>query len=289
MKITFDHVTSVYNAGSSDEQIALKNICLEFDTSRIIGICGIAGSGKSTFIRHLNGILKPTSGRMLIDGADLHASKDTLSRTRQRIGMTFQFPERQLFGRTVWEELSYTLARRQSSEAEIEARIRTACKLLHFNLEELRHRSPFSLSRGQQRRLGIAVILTLQPELLVLDEPTAGMDRAHAYQLLDVLHTLQQKQQSQIILVSHDIALLLKYAKHLIIFNAGTILLNGTPHQVLSRIEHLETGGLMLPPVYRTLYLLQKQYSQFHTGVTSVDEAVEEVVKNVKRNVQCGG
>lgn len=282
MKITFDHVTSIYNAGTCDEHIALKDIRIELDTRQIIGICGMTGSGKSTFIRHLNGILKPASGRVLIDGVDIHSSKDTLRHIRRRIGMIFQFPERQLFGRTVWEELSYTLERRQIPKQEIEQRIIFVCELLNFKLQQFRDRSPFSLSRGEQRKLGIAVILALQPELLALDEPTAGMDRTNAYQFLEVLQTLHHEKHYQVILVSHDIDLLLKYTENLIMLNAGEILLSGPPYHIINAAEHLEACGMSLPPVYRSLHLFQEHYPQFHSGVSSVDEAVEEVTKNVK-------
>ena len=143
MQIRFKHVTFIYNAGTPGKQVALKEIDLICDTTRIIGICGTTGSGKSTFIRHLNGILKPTSGQIMIDGEDLHQSKKTLRRIRQRIGMTFQFPERQFFGRTLWEELCYTLEQHHLPEQEIERRIFLAVEALHFDISHLRDRSPF--------------------------------------------------------------------------------------------------------------------------------------------------
>lgn len=281
MHITFDHVTFTYQARTLTGQKALKDISLEFDTGQIIGICGMTGSGKSTFVRHVNGILKPNSGRILIDGEDIHASKESLRRIRQRVGMTFQFPERQLFGRTVWEELTYTPEKHRIPENEIVRRIEAVSDLLKFDIRTLRDRSPFSLSRGEQRKLGIAVILTLQPELLVLDEPTAGMDRANAYQFFDVLRTLHHKKRHQVIFVSHDIELLLKYAEYLIILNAGEILLTDTAQQVINASDRLEAFGISLPPVHRTLHLLHKKYPQLNTGITSLEEAVEEVLRYI--------
>ncbi len=283
MQISFDHVTFSYNTGTPGEQKALKDLSLEFDTRQITAICGITGSGKSTFARHVNGILKPNAGHVIIDGEDIHASKESLRRIRQRIGMTFQFPERQLFGRTVWEELSYTLEKQQVPEREIVRRIESSSELLKFDIQTLRKRSPFSLSRGEQRKLGMAVVLTLQPELLVLDEPTSGMDRANASRFFDVLRGLHDKKQHQVIFVSHDIELLLKYAEYLIILNDGHILLSGSPQQIIRDAEQLETSGISLPPVQRTLHLLHEKYPQFQIGVNSVDEAVEEVTKNIKR------
>ena len=281
MRIVFDHVTSIYHAGTSREQLALDDICVDVDSHRIIGICGMTGSGKSTFIRQLNGILTPHSGRIRIDDQDIHQSKDTLRHIRQRIGMTFQFPERQLFGRTVWEELSYTLEKHVLPESEIEQRILSVSHALNFDIQTLRHCSPFLLSRGDQRKLGIAVILTLQPELLVLDEPTAGMDRVNAYHLLDLLLTLHQRRDYQIVIVSHDLELLLKYAEHLIVLHHGKILLTEAKEQIINNAEMLQSTGFSLSPVYKTLYLLHQTNPKVHTTVSSVDEAIKEVLIHV--------
>lgn len=281
MHIVFDHVTFSYASKVSPFQPVLKDIELEFDTKHIIGICGTTGSGKSTFIRHLNGILKPNAGKVLIDGEDIHRSKTILRHIRQRIGMTFQFPERQLFGKTVWEELTYTLERRHLPAQEIEQRIFSVTEGLHFDIATLRHRSPFSLSRGEQRKLGIAVILTLQPELLILDEPTAGMDRAHAYQLLDLLKLLHRGNRAQLILVSHDFELLLKYTTYVIIMNDGRIELTGKPEELINKLEKLERLGIPLPPIYQTRQLVRQKYPQFSDNVASIHQVIEEVIRHI--------
>jgi energy-coupling factor transport system ATP-binding protein len=281
MHIIFEHVSFSYASKVSLFQPVLKDIDLEVDTKHIIGICGRTGSGKSTFIRHLNGILKPNAGKVLIDGEDIHRSKTILRHARQRIGMTFQFPERQLFGKTVWEELTYTLERRHLPAQEIEERIFSVTEGLHFDISTLRHRSPFSLSRGEQRKLGIAVILALQPELLILDEPTAGMDRAHAYQLLDLLKLLQRGNRIQLILVSHDFELLLKYATYLIIIHDGRIELSGKLRELINKSEQLNGLGMPLPPVYRTWQILRQKYPQFSDDMLSVRQVIEEVIRHI--------
>jgi len=278
MKIVYEHVTYRYAPKASQ---ALKDVNLEFDTRQITGICGITGSGKSTFIQHVNGILKPNSGRILIDDEDIHSSQESLKRIRQRIGMTFQFPERQLFGGTVWEELSYTLEQRQIQKKEIERRIKSVSEFLKFDLQYHRNHSPFALSRGEQRKLGLAVILCLQPELLVLDEPTAGMDRRSSYQFLDVLQTLHRLNKLHIILVSHNVELLLKSADYLIIISKGEIALAGPLTEVISASEKLDTFGISLPPVNRVLHLLQERYPQINTGIISVSDAVAEVTRHI--------
>jgi energy-coupling factor transport system ATP-binding protein len=263
MKIVYDHVTYRYHPQASP---ALQDINLGFDTSAIIGVCGRTGSGKSTFVQHLNGILKPGTGRVLIDGEDIHQSPEMLWRIRQQIGMTFQFPERQLFGRTVWEELAYTLEKRHIPEDEIVRRIETVSELLQIDLHQDRDRSPFALSRNEQRKLGIAVVLSLQPELLVLDEPTAGMDRQSARHLLEVLSRLHRHHNIHLMLVSHNLELLLAYTEYMIVLAEGKMVLAGTPVEVLKASEQLERFGVALPPVKRTLHLLQTHDTQMNTG-----------------------
>ena len=277
MQIRFEQLNFRYKSVSTSERLALKNIDIEFETRKIIGICGMPGSGKSTFIRHLNGIFKPTSGRVSIDGQNLHQSKSVLHQIRQRIGMSFQFPERQLFSRSVWEELSYSLERRGVNEKEAERRIFTVCDQLNFDIQALRQRSPFTLSRGEQRKLGIAIVLSLQPELLVLDEPSAGMDRANAYKLLELLKNLHQQDHAQLILVSHDLELLLKYAEHLIVLHGGELAFNGPTHHLLGSPDALERIGIPLPPLYRTLQLLHQRQPNISPYVNSVPEALQEI------------
>ena len=254
MQITFEHASFAYPAAPRNApQIVLKDLAMDVQTNALIGICGMTGSGKSTLIRLLNGILKPTSGRVLIDGEDIHQSKQTLRRIRQRIGMSFQFPERQLFGRTVWEELTYTLRQHRIPHADIEARLDAVTRLLQFDVQHVRDHSPFALSRSEQRKLGLAVILSLRPELIVLDEPTAGLDRANAARLLDLLHALHQSDHSDVMLVSHDLELLLKYAGRLILLHQGRIAFSGAPRDLLAEPDILTQIGLPLPPVYQLL------------------------------------
>ncbi len=264
MIITFEHVT--YRYAGHDAPV-LRDLLLELDTARLIGICGRTGSGKSTYIQHMNGILKPASGRVLVDGENLHATKQALQRVRQRIGMSFQFPERQLFGRTVWEELTYTLTYHRVPPGEQERRIAEVCGWLDIDLTRYRERSPFSLSRSEQRKLGIAVVLALQPELVILDEPTAGLDRKQAYRLLDTLRRLHQQRVCQVMLVSHDLELVVEYAEYLVVFGAGTVAWEGTPQAVIHSPQDLESHGIIVPEVYRKVRQLRE-----HMADLSIEE-----------------
>ncbi len=280
MQIAFDHVSFTYPAATSAApQVVLKEITTTFQTDQLIGICGMTGSGKSTFIRLLNGILKPTSGSILIDGEDIHQSKQTLRRIRQRIGMSFQFPERQLFGRTVWEELTYTLMQHRLALADIEERIASVAELLQFDIHRVRERSPFALSRSEQRKLGLAVILSLRPELLVLDEPTAGMDRVNAAHVLDLLRTLHQTNHSDVMLVSHDLELLLNYAGRLILLHDGRIAFNGAPRDLLAEPDILARIGLPLPP-------LCQLFQQLHANAGACQRVFEFEIAAKERLVE---
>ena len=273
MTITFEHVTFRY---APNEPPALRDLCVQFETSGLLGISGRTGSGKSTCIQHLNGILKPTSGRMLIDGEDIHATKQALRRVRQRLGMSFQFPERQLFGRTVWEELTYTLEYHKLSPDAQECRVIEVCEWLDFDLPRYRERSPFSLSRSEQRKLGSAVVLTLQPELVVFDEPTAGFDRKQTYRLLDTLQALHHRGLCQVMLVSHDIELLLEYTDYIVVFGAGRVAWEGTPQALLDSPQCLESSGLMLPEVYARLRQSGGQSSGLPTEGSSLHALLQK-------------
>ena len=277
MQIRFEQLSFRYKSALPSERPALKEMNIEFDTRQIIGICGMAGSGKSTFIRHLNGIFKPSSGRVSIDGQDIHQSKSLLHQVRQRIGMSFQFPERQLFSKNVWEELSYSLERREVAREEAERRILSVCEHLDFDIQALRRRSPFTLSRGEQRKLGIAIVLTLQPELLVLDEPSAGMDRANAYKLLELLKRLHQENHAQIVLVSHDLELLLKYAERLIVLHEGELAFSGSTTKLLSEPALLKQIELPLPPLSQMFQLLHRKHPNVSPCVISIPEALQEI------------
>jgi energy-coupling factor transport system ATP-binding protein len=274
MQIVFDNVTYRY---APDAAPVLSELNITLDTSAIIGVCGTTGSGKSTFIQHLNGILKPTAGRVLIDGEDIHASNRILRRIRQRVGMTFQFPERQLFGKTVWEELTYTLKYHHIPLQVQAQRVADACKRLEFDVARYRDRSPFTLSRGEQRILGIAVALCLQSELLVLDEPTAGMDRKHALHLITLLQRLHRQYHRQIIVVSHHMELLLKYTAYIIVLSKGRCTLAGTPQDIVGASDTLEASGLALPSMYKILKILESQRAS-GKDVTELQELARRLV-----------
>lgn len=273
MHITFDHVTYRY---APNEPPVLNDLTLQLDTVHLIGVCGRTGSGKSTFIQHVNGILKPTAGQVCVDGENIHASKQALHRIRQRIGMTSQFPERQLFGRTVWEELTYTLEYHKIPYQEQERRITEVCGWLDFDFERHHECSPFTLSRSEQRNLGIAVVLALQPELVILDEPTAGMDRAHAYRLLDTLQRLHCQGVCQVMLVSHDIEYLLEYADSLVVLETGTIAWEGSSRALIRSPQCLESTGIFLPEVYRRL---QEQFPDLLTETLSLRTILQQIIR----------
>ncbi|PID56558.1 hypothetical protein CSB45_11065 [candidate division KSB3 bacterium] len=277
MRICFEQLTFCYASAQPSERPALNNIDLEFDTDLMIGICGVPGSGKSTFIRQINGIFKPTSGQVLIDGQNIHQSKSVLRRVRKRIGMSFQFPERQFYGRTVWEELKLSLEQCGIDGRVAEHTIFSVCEQLDFDIQGLRRRSPFTLSRGEQRKLGIALVLALQPDLLLLDEPSVGMDRARAHAFMDVLKNVRQQTHTQLVLVSHDVELLLKYAEHIIILDQGEVAFNGSTSDLLKNPDPLQEIGIPLPLLLQTLQLLRQKKPHFSCQRLSAHEALREI------------
>ena len=286
MQITFEHVSFRYRPRQGLPRLALADVCLELDTRRIIGVCGLSGSGKSTFVRHLNGLLKPDCGKVRLDGENVHHSAATLRRARQRIGMTCQFPERQLFAPTVSEEFALTFALRGVAPTEIDRRIRAVAAALHFDVARFAVRSPFSLSLAEQRKLGIAVILTLQPELIVFDEPTAGMDRANASRFLDVLRDLARRQQYQMMFVSHHIDVLFAYADDVLLLDQGKAIFFGAVAELLRQPAVLETVGLALPPVTQTIQLLRRAYPAIPPAIVTVDDAVQSICTHIPRPPQ---
>lgn len=274
MQIVCENLSFCYSGQHGQDKAALQHLNLTLDTDVLTGICGTTGTGKSTFSRHLNGILTPTSGRILIDGADLHGSAEMLRRTRQRIGMGFQFPERQFFGRTVWEELRYVPEQRRLPQPELETRIAEVSALLGIDLAALRDESPFALSRARQRKLGLAALLVLQPELLVLDEPTAGLDRGSAHRLLEGLRDLHERKVCHVMLISHDLELLLQYADQLMLLHEGRLAFHGSVEEVLHQPERLTACHLSLPPVHRLLQLLRQHEPELSSAVRSQHDAL---------------
>ncbi|QIB27114.1 energy-coupling factor transporter ATPase [Caloranaerobacter azorensis] len=284
MSIIIKNLTHIYNPKSPFETKALDNINLEIDKGEFIGLIGHTGSGKSTFIQHLNGLLKPTSGKIFINGLDITSKDVSLKEIRQKVGLVFQYAEYQLFEETVAKDIAFGPKNLGLSEDEIEKRVKESMEMVGLNYEALKDRSPFELSGGQKRRVAIAGILAMKPEILILDEPTAGLDPKGRDEILGQIKRLHEKYKITIILVSHSMEDIAKLVDRLIVMYRGKIVMNGTPREIFSKSEELERLGLGIPQITYFMKALKKKWVNIRDDVITVDEAKEEILRAIRGN-----
>ena len=243
MSIKISHLTHVYNEGTAFEKKALDDVSIEIQTGEFIGLIGHTGSGKSTLIQHLNGIIPPTSGEILLDGENIHKDKAKLKEVRRRIGLAFQYPEYQLFEMTVYKDVAFGPTNMQLSKEEIHESVVSALETVGIP-HELYEKSPFELSGGQKRRVAIAGVLAMNPEVLILDEPTAGLDPRGRDEILAAVGRLHRERGITVILVSHSMEDVAKLADRIIVMHKGKAAMTGTPREIFSCPAELEGMGL---------------------------------------------
>lgn len=236
----------VYSAGTPFEKVAIDDINIEIPHGQFVGLIGHTGSGKSTFIQHLNALLKPTSGTVTVDGEDINADKITAKNVRHKVGLVFQYPEYQLFEETVYADIAFGPKNMGLSETEIDERVREAAHFVGVPDEQF-EKSPLELSGGQKRRVAIAGVIAMRPGVLILDEPTAGLDPAGCEQILRNICDYRTQTGSTVIIVSHSMDDVARLADRLVVFNHGAIRFDGTPEEVFSRPEELRSIGLAVP------------------------------------------
>ena len=248
MSIIIDHLCQVYEPGTSMEVVALNDICLQIADGEFIGLIGHTGSGKSTLIQHLNGILKPYSGSVYFDGADIFDEDYDLKKLRSQVGLVFQYPEHQLFEETVFKDVCFGPKNMGLSQKEVEMRAYQALKMVGLE-DEYFYQSPFDLSGGQKRRVAIAGVLAMKPRVMILDEPTAGLDPKGRDEMFALITKLRRESNMSIVLVSHSMEDMARYVNRLVVMDKGTIAYDGTPAEVFSHYRKLEKLGLMAPQV----------------------------------------
>lgn len=246
--IEVENLSHVYDPSTSFARVALENINFTIEKGEFIGIIGHTGSGKSTLIQHLNALLKPTSGRVLLDGADIHADKSKLKSIRQRVGLVFQYPEHQLFEMDIYKDVAYGPTNMGIPADEIDKRVREALLMVGIS-EDLFDKSPFDLSGGQKRRAAIAGVLAMKPDVLILDEPTAGLDPAGRDAILNQVAKMHKMAKNTVILVSHNMEDVSRLADRIIVMAEGQVQLIGTPSEVFSEVEKIQSLGLNAPPI----------------------------------------
>ena len=247
MQITFDQVSHIYGKGTPFERVALQDISLTIPSGSFVGIIGQTGSGKSTLIQHLNGLLAPSSGRILLGDVVITPSKRLPHAQRRDIGLVFQYPEHQLFEETVAKDVAYGPLNFDLPEAMVESRVRESLEVVGLDYESIKDRSPFHLSGGQMRRVAIAGVLAMQPKVLVLDEPTAGLDPAGRKAILEGIHRIHVEQGLTTLLVTHSMEEAARYADYLLVMAGGQVVLQGKPDEIFMQAERLRALSLDVP------------------------------------------
>lgn len=281
MSIVLDHVNYTYSAGTAYEKHALKDINLVIPDGQFIGLIGHTGSGKSTLIQHLNGLIKATSGAIYYDGHDIYDDDFSMKSLRTKVGLVFQYPEHQLFETTVVKDVEFGPKNMKLPQLEVQMRTFEAIKMVGIS-EELYDASPFELSGGQKRRVAIAGVLAMKPQVLVLDEPTAGLDPMGRDEILDQIAAIQKERKITVILVSHSMEDVAKYVDRLIVMDHGSVQFDGTPREVFAHYKELEAMGLAAPQVTYVMQALKAQGADVGEA-TTVEEAREELLKAWKK------
>lgn len=280
MTIKIDNLSYTYNPNSPFESNALKNINLEIKEHEFIGLIGHTGSGKSTLVQMLNGLLQPTTGSVNVDG-DLTSSKSkNLKLIRQKVGLVFQYPEYQLFEETIALDIAFGPKNLGLDEKEIEKRVKDSMELVGLDYESMKDQSPFDLSGGQKRRVAIASVLAMKPKYLILDEPTAGLDPSGRDSILAEIKNLYDKDEEiTIIIVSHSMEDIAKLAKRVIVMHSGEVFADDHPRRVYARDVELEAIGLDVPQITKATRLLKEKGYDFEETIITVEEALEAILK----------
>jgi len=286
MSLELKHVSHIYQEGSAKESYALRDICLNVNEGEFLGIAGHTGSGKSTLIQHFNGLLKPTSGEVIVDGVNINGkeAKKELKALRMQVGIVFQYPEYQLFEETVERDIAFGPRNLGLSDIEIQHRVAEAMDILKLS-KKLRKKSPFELSGGQKRKIAIAGVLAMKPKYLILDEPTAGLDPKGREEFLELIADLH-RQGLTVVMVSHSMDDIARYAQRMIVMEHGEIRLEGTPQTVFAQYELLERIGLGVPTLTKLLIELRKQGWDVRTDLFHPADVSQEILHALSKREQ---
>lgn len=276
MSIILEHVNYIYEKGTPQERYALKDINLEIGKGQFIGLIGHTGSGKSTLIQMMNGLMKPTDGKVLFEGSDISEKDYSKKYLRSKVGMVFQYPEHQLFETTVFRDVCFGPGNLGWDEEKIHYRAVEALQAMNFP-EKYYEQSPFELSGGQKRRVAIAGVLAMDPDFIILDEPTAGLDPAGRDEILELIGRLQKEQNKTMILVSHSMEDVAKYADRILVMNEGQLVMDGCVEDIFQRYKELEQIGLAAPQVTYLMHDLRKRGLDVDVRATTIEDAKREI------------
>ena len=282
MSIKIKNLNYVYGQGTAYEITALRDINLTIEDGEFIGLIGHTGSGKSTLIQHLNGLVKATSGEILVDGENIYAEKYSMRELRNKVGLVFQYPEHQLFEVDVLSDVSFGPKNQGLSKEDAQKRARKALEAVGLS-EEFYSQSPFELSGGQKRRVAIAGVLAMEPKVLILDEPMAGLDPKGRDEILEEINKLHKQQGLTIILVSHSMEDVANYADRLIVMNKGSVQFEGAPKEVFGHYKELEKMGLAAPQITYVMHHLREKGFAVDVSATTVEEAKASILQAMRQ------
>ena len=282
MSIKVEHLTHIYDKGMPSESVALDDVSFTAEDGQIIGIIGHTGSGKSTLLQHLNGLLKPDEGTVTVGNVNITQPGISMVEIRKRIGLVFQYPEYQLFEETVAKDVAFGPKNLGLSETEIEERVKEAIELVGLDYETVKDRSPFELSGGQKRRVAIAGVVAMRPEVLILDEPTAGLDPKAHKDVLNMVEEVHRRTGNITIFVSHNMADIARLSDKILVIHNGKLVTKGSPKEVFSQKETLRSVGLDLPPVTEFTEGLRERGINLSATILDVDEAAAQIAEYLK-------
>ena len=287
MPIQVEHLSHTYLPGSPFSSVAVRDISLTIEDGEFIGILGHTGSGKTTLIQHFNGLIKPTEGRVLVDGLDIAQKGINLLELRKKVGMVFQYPEHQLFEETVAKDIAFGPKNLGLDKETIDERVREACRQVKLDYDAVGQRSPFELSGGQMRKVAIAGVLAMHPRILVLDEPAAGLDPSGRRGILDMIRSLHAQGGLTVIMVSHNMDDIATLATRLVVMNQGSLVMTGTPRDVFSQEEQLRSIGLGVPQPAELVHALIAEGYDLPSNLYTLAEVRDHLLRLKEGAISC--
>lgn len=282
MSITVENLTYTYSKGMPNETRALQDVSFRLEPGEFAAIIGHTGSGKSTLVQQLNGLLRPDSGKITVGEACITDPSAKMTEVRRKVGLVFQYPEYQLFEETVAKDVAFGPKQVGVTGEELDRVVADSIRLTGLDYEEVKNRSPFELSGGQKRRVAIAGVLAMKPEILILDEPTAGLDPSAHRDVLDLIRRIHRQEDMTILLVSHNMGDIAELADRVLVMNRGKLVMNGTPAEVFSRGEPLWEMGLGLPPATEFMERLKERMPGIDAAQLSIEDAAKEICRYLK-------
>ena len=284
MPIEVRNLSHTYSPGMPDEQIALDNISFDIADGEVVAIIGHTGSGKSTLLQHLNGLIKATSGTIRIGDIEITDPKTIMRDVRRKVGLVFQYPEYQLFDETVAKDVAFGPRNLGLDEEEIDVRVREALELVGLDYDEVSERSPFELSGGQKRRVAIAGVIAMKPQVLILDEPTAGLDPGAHRDILDMIEHIHDREHNIIIFVSHNMADVASLADKVMVMDHGKMVMKGSPEEVFGQSDRLSEIGLSVPPVTALMARIKERGADIRTDILNIGDAKKVLLDYLKKS-----